>query len=971
MRNVTQLYPPNKNVNIPGNRQFQRINQRATRNQRIYKTNIHNGPPRLYQTPTGHHRIFPTSNPGTPRRPAKITKTTNKNFLTRNATYSNCGTILSNCSVWGINFLTGLLIISIQESAVGKESSKYFFYTSLNEHQQPNIREATILLYRAIFQWVNQKYKSITRQARRNKHTAFFMITTFLLMILPNTQASSLTSLNKNFIYSHQGKGLLNPQIAFSINSYVPCDLLTLTRILPRIEKAHQNLCARKVLTPLHGKTVIDATDRFILLDTATHNLEEGRALCRSINSTPVEARNSEDRDKLTKFMVKNSVTNTFAGVKISQDLNEPIFISDGSLAAKKGFSTVKNLNGYYQANESITWGTIVDNNRVHEDEFFLPYFVYYVNKGIELTAHYERSSKATLHQQVGFAHKARVICKTPKNAAFHEQESLWKSRCLNQHLLIRSIIQNSISHIEQILPSNLGQKETVDHQFLQLNYYNPSNRNKRSNQKLITDTQKAYSQIISDNTPLQVLCQLKETKNHTKNPLTLNTFRVTEFIDQGFPRRDTTPDEEFSNLIDLWIAKLAIFNNKNLTPKSLAKTEDTGTEMLNLIINIQTYINKAYDYISPLLSNENFVNPQKFISLRRYTTLKTLMSQHYGAQIPAKMTHINAAFKYTASSFYAILSLPINPQKSFTDIYQIIPLPTFSDTKKFLPALPAQFAAFSITGPKKYTILSAIEANKCLNNPFCQASKPTYSSEVPSCGINAFYDRDPSCSVLQLDDMEPALTTVQGRTFYSIPPNNTLVLNIICDQVEIRGANKSQQLRLTDIGYFKLSTSCIATNNKIALSPAYRQLWAPIADHPTLSELSKRDANNLTKYVTFGKKIIQTFNPTTIKRKLRNLVIIIASIGSLAFLLPILIYLGFFTCCRDIIFTRFLTFANTRNNTNDVEQQEPFVQRRRPPGRIVQQNQRQYIPMVQPTPPNMPNLQTFQTTQRTHTTQQ
>jgi hypothetical protein len=765
-----------------------------------------------------------------------------------------------------------------------------------------------------IFHLVNSKtWNGVTRHCRKAnnlrtnltipslKPNNFQLIIT--LICFTSTTASPLTSMNNDILFHHKGETLLNPTTIKSVKSYRPCDALIFDNLLDKNVKFHADACNVKIMDDFDSTIVRNSTKNFILLEKKLP-LTMARRTCRDLGTSIVTVKNEKGARLLYHFMSSHNIHRTFAGITNDNDILEPIFDDDSSLAANIYFSKLFDEN----EKKNRSWNEVLQKlDKPHPYYHRHSYYEFRRGANLELNVWWESNNEYEW-KKFGLSRELWTICLRPKTSTDTQMAiNAWNYDCSKRQEYLKTASTLIHRKVQEILPSNIppsNPKKLDNTIFFTNEMYglNPSNNN---HQNLGYENNENFQKILKEDAiPLTQQCNQLLSKYKTgdltdqiernKRGLALTALSVAFSLfafalekglaSQIFSRNNK--HQEFSDPVIPWMIENSNFDRHYESAIKFTSATTNEQKIYATCEKIITYINKLHEHLTEILYSHNYVaKANDYFSNSDYDLFAKEVKAKYGVSIPNNKKKLKTQVIISDNSYMVAFIIPIEVEKFHHDLYELIPLGKFNNDNKFYPKLSAKFIAVSTTGTQTYTILDNEEMTRCDMEPFCVVKNPSHAALSSTCGICSFYGKSQCCDFVQAQNNKPDFKTIENTTYYSINNEQTINLDISCFSTRTRGVGSNNRIQIKGSGHFGLDLGCKATWQDITIRSAETEIFEPLTSDAKLFTDYPNDKIGMLDNIRFDMK-------TLASKKLTE-----------KYLIPILVMVGILAAFMFIIF--------------------------------------------------------------------
>ena len=783
-----------------------------------------------------------------------------------------------------------------------------------------------------------------SKKNQKNQNLVIFiavLLTAFLMALLPTAASHPTDKLKNQFLYERLNTAIVNPSYLYIGRRYISCDLLESKDSLNSLLSAHRKVCSTRIRQPKHS-LIVDSNNDFVLLQEQ-HSVEHAQHLCKLINSSPVEVKTFSDAQKLNKFLGKNNIASTWAGIKFSFRMAEPVFMSDSSLAAYVVYSNVEYTRGTHTNTSNWQFVTHLGS---HQDDGFS--FVYEksntdmaILRAFITPTHSQTTSKTRQYQDVGNVRQLNIVCNKPKN--FENPTPLgWHSACRQKNNQMRIKMKIAFQKIEDIMPSNLPQQPRPFIPFITINDTR-SFRVKRNlaTEQLQQDAQSRWEELIDqEEMPLEKQCIAIQSATTQKRsaifkivstvlsaanlllrlypiisavaslqkptaPTALPMKKATSMIPykkkniQEYPQKDSTfQKKRHYNVIEYLdgLQKHARYidilfkGHQNVTFALLNEQE-----LKRDFDNVLNYVDKTYEKLIKIIYEDDFKpqNPLDFMTPAQFQDIIHDVKRIYGVNLHNNLKLVKTFITNSKNSYIVTTAIPIEEDGTLTDIFRIHKIPAIDTESRYTPKTSIDYMAV-LHQSQHYIPLDSIEATSCAKEGICSALNPTFALDMATCEIaNFFDDAKAECEYQISNNTNPIFYILQNRTYYSTGKPINIKLQCTNKLYHIPGSDKTQQI--SGIGYFELPDTCVAQYKSLTLRPATRTLERMQEKIRPIIKLKAEPFSELTKFI---QNIRTNFKPPHIPSKVWKTYVLPLIITIVTVVIGVLIFLIIFCLC-------------------------------------------------------------------------
>ena len=662
-----------------------------------------------------------------------------------------------------------------------------------------------------------------------------------------STTASSLTSMNNGILFYHRGETFLNPTTIKSIKSYRPCDALIFDDLLSKNVKFHKEACKVKIMNDFDSAFVKNWTNNFILLKEKLP-LPMARRTCRDLGSSLVTVKNENDARLLYNFMSYHNIHRTFAGITNNNDILEPTFDDDSSLAANIYFPTIFDNNN----NKNSSWNEVLEkldnpNPYYHRHS----YYEFRRHANLDLGVWWE-SNNDQQWKQFGLSRNLWTICLRPKSSTEAQMAiSTWINDCSRRQEYLKKTSELIHRKVQEILPSNIppsNPKKLDNTIYFTKSMYgmNPSNSD---NHDLRHENNNNFKQILQqDKIPLTQQCNqllmtykanistqiVRDERGFAMAALSvafsLFAFALEKTLQSTTMFAGYDNNQKVSDPVIPWMIENSNFDRELDNAIKFTSATSNEQKIYSTSEKIISYINGLHEHLTKIAFSHKYIaKANDYFSNGDYDLFAQEVKTKYGVSIPNNKKDLKTQVIVSDNSYMIVFIIPINAKKYHHDLYELIPLGRFNNAQKFYPSLGAKYIAVSTTGTQTYNILDYDEMTRCDAEPFCVVKNPSHAAYTPTCGICSFYGRSECCEFNEAQDIRPDFKTIENATFYSVNDQQPITLDVSCFSTKTRGVGSKNTIEIKGSGYFGLELGCEATWQDIIIRSAETEFFEPI----------------------------------------------------------------------------------------------------------------------------------------------
>ena len=264
--------------------------------------------------------------------------------------------------------------------------------------------------------------------------------------------------------------------------------------------------------------------------------------------------------------------------------------------------------------------------------------------------------------------------------------------------------------------------------------------------------------------------------------------------------------------------------------------TEAMTTQFRTLVNTAEIAVNKLA--ISIMARDIGKVNPVLLtsnelagIATAMFTTEKITLSTDMNQVVPDIFT--------LDGQIYASLQIPIKDTARQFDLFEITPIPTFSDDgNRIEPVQPPDYMAVQKES-EGFIALTDKDARGCLDkrDTMCYTTAPMQPAHLAGCGVAPFLHRKANCTYMETEKKADFYHTGGNLTCFSVTRQTRLRVYCPEDHSQARASNK-QYFTVTGAGCFTFENLC-----HIEAEDGTRLLTSTVAGTPYV----------MPKDITFG----------------------------------------------------------------------------------------------------------------------
>ena len=219
---------------------------------------------------------------------------------------------------------------------------------------------------------------------------------------------------------------------------------------------------------------------------------------------------------------------------------------------------------------------------------------------------------------------------------------------------------------------------------------------------------------------------------------------------------------------------------------------------------------NQALDtFISIVTLARSNIAHESLVTPSFLNNLAVQVRQEHGIEIAAHPKHITAELIRTYHKYYVILEFPIIDVHRTGYLFDIIPMPLFSNDHRYLPTNSPPVVVI-MEKSTTYATLNPHEVALCRKTPFnCRTTNPIVSPAIPACGVPLYFNYNSTCSYHKDDILQPFYYTSGKTTWFSLPKSTQLTVH--CNDATSVTPGGEQTALISGMNSFELQHLCRA----------------------------------------------------------------------------------------------------------------------------------------------------------------
>ena len=535
---------------------------------------------------------------------------------------------------------------------------------------------------------------------------------------------------------------------------------------------------------------------------------EEALSICKSHNSILPEPRTYNELIELNRIMSSHSIIDIPIGIYYNVPNNRFQYMSDNADVITVGlFPYIM----YKEGSNEKTQGPFHKNQKVKDQAVNNLIYAYKHHNILEIAIPpYEK--KIPLVQTPTF-----VICQylpkqeDPKKSILMTIANLHCLQSVPDLTSTNILLQQELSIFTSVLSQTPAEMASRD----------SNNRTKRFAPSLVlpsligsTVTANAITSTVSGAAPLSWFGDLLSKVFGFSTERSMNEMATV--VNQQTTKINTLT----INQNELATAFQALTSQLRKFSEFVTATDYTASYLFNLIDNrfainkLQNTIQFSFLKIADALSAAMTHSTSPYILSEK--ELQTISHSYKGFNIhlseDISQVH-TSAFLYN-NSIYFTFQIPIIEEKLFFHLYQVTPVPIFTNQTSHIPELDAKYIALSVT-ENYYSILNDFEYNNCITSTHCTISDIQRPNDKSAhCVIASYFTDTPMCPLVNYT-LENSFFKIYGnQLIYST--NSTLPIHLRCPQRNAVTFNPIV-VNLSGMGKAQIADGCSVTlqNNK------------------------------------------------------------------------------------------------------------------------------------------------------------
>ena len=825
--------------------------------------------------------------------------------------------------ILGVDWRTSKIQLHMVETGITYRKSP-ITEIEIPDRKLPGIVDTTKLLWITIFNamtslWGRPPFRGT------NLTIGHIMGALIIAMMINSASASAQDKLTDNFLYEKKATAIMNPNYLYIGKRYLMCDIIKARESLDKLLTAHSKICDTTFHRESHPLTQ-DVTEDFYLFK-GRYNSEEAQILCAEIDSSPVEIRSMQSAMALNAFMGSHNIQLSWAGIRYERLLHEPVFMSDGKLAAgQKAVSQTVDLFTKHNTSVTVTWDEAIP----HRWEHYTYAYEWGANQHVRVRQFFQ-GNKVELYAStrsnvpLGVVRKLPVVCNTPKTFVNNEPIG-WRNNCKLRHQMLKERHAIAMNQMEQILPENIPKAPKPFVPFIQYPQVNDqetevtANVSRAMTVNLLTDANTLWGNILkNDEKPLGSQCieyqdiLLTRERRWPVMKIVKTVFSAASFFTQIFPVLSSLVrppiqkmiDEHYSTTVPPPKTKSGVLTPADIIPvlsdiqnhadhvSVLFQSQQNASFTLSVEQQIQHDFRNVIDYISDvhgkfirLVYDQQFrpSNSLDFITQEEFHNILNYVKRKYGVNLNNDMSLLNTFTASTQASYWISTGIALEEFNTKADVFNIHKMPTISNTTKYTPISTIEHIAI-MHDTRSYIPLTSFEAMTCIKDRICASMSPVFSLDMAPCEAGGFFENyNPHCEFTASSDLAPTFYVLENRTFYSTGEPITIEIQCINPAMQLPGSDTS--MRIINKGEFQIPPTCLAKFNSTTIRPATRALEVMQFKTKPIIRLTAKPFKEIREFLD---NIKTTFKPTLMPMTLWKryvLPLIIALVGIIGGLL-------------------------------------------------------------------------------------
>ena len=791
----------------------------------------------------------------------------------------------------------------------------------------------------------NSSHPSFKTSFFRRKLSAFlpyfsfitiFAFLTILLSLLP--QAKAIDNLQPDINGHYLRNQFLYQPLTHPIQ--INSDLLHFTRTidtsliftaldsLQKLQASFGRVCGTTASdfefnTPTENKGLVRSTSGDFLILHGAHTYSEAKFACHSLGADIAFTPHNHTQDELFRLMTSQRFTRIWAGIEAEPTNNEFVYPTGRNI-----FDPPSPYYRFHKANDLTKmcpggpeWD---DNILYYTSKTFRYTFVYHASDNKLLLCAKPLTSDTQSDTRVADEFKHHVICmrKTTNIDEFGVNQ-FRKELCATHSINM----QNTVNRLKQTIPNPYpvysSHKITEDN--LSLESYHPllfspnnireyrSTRYKRALPLLIFKGMVGTASIITS--IIEAIIALKKLPQNDKRRA------IAQSLVDEIPALPS-------------LKNLTLFtSNAAIAEQLLDKTDALRTvvvlswlqaEMIATFDSLALTITNTHDFIINIITNNQRgshfpgITQDDLKSAAKQLQLKT------GLTLSTDLNSVSVSTTFAIDNTRVIVfSVPLIHQDDLATIFQVIPVPIFTNATTFMPNTNVKYIAAFIHHDT-FTILSEREVTHCLDSPLCTAASPVYGKKSNVCGGSTFfYSSTATCSLKDLAHENSFIYNSQNITFFKVTNHTEIFVNCRDSSVARPGVDK--KFTFSGFGAISIEPTCslqIGDTVVIPIQQVNPYMLSPSSNSYTIHHLFPNSAKGKSSVSTVTE--IQAYS----NAKQTNLTLIYIIVGFVLVVLASVITLAIiYTYClysKGKLLFKFVPNLDTLPNLNTFRVQSP-----------------------------------------------
>ena len=698
------------------------------------------------------------------------------------------------------------------------------------------------------------------------KHGVAIIVTMGVINLVRTSEVREPeTFLKDGIIYDFKGQALVNAPVVSIGSSYLPCDVMLFQKALKDKANLHKELCKREIKEEYTNSNIVEkVTESYILLkDEYTYT--EAERMCESLGTNMVTVMNDEQKKELASLLLDSGINRTYAGIKFDPYIEEPIFSSTRSTAANTVFEKVY----YTYMRDLYSWKDILHYLNKYRSQQGTTFHYKLQTPSLALIMAHDRRGELA---EVGKTRLLRTICDKPTlkkkslEVTKHWQEACrakterMEAKIAELDLRIDNILPSKQIHEVKILPERIKFNDIPSLFENDLGSYLPDFGNMTMEKMMTTNEMSTMEkcELVLDGLKRKFKTQPSERESRAvliktdEGNITMSN-NTTEEDDHSREKRGILDMIPVVYSVMAFVKKTALLIEKYLGPElevdsrigtggsgiipfllhtdydeSLSMSIQYSTalnaemQLENEFNHLQKYNDMATKKLASVIHDQNYKPPAvDLMSEETYEELKKKFRVQFGATLPNDMKFMSADISMQDESYYVEFQIPLEPNHHRSNIYELIPLGMFNEGKRYLPEIKGKYVAMTSMYEERYTYLNEEELQQCMQREFCTSRNPTLEDIKEHCGL-CNINSDNCCDLMEAaDSPSPAFITIEGKSFFSINPDEPIEAEFKCRNRERHSIQNNEKELIHGNGYFRTQIGCIAEIDKITINPA------------------------------------------------------------------------------------------------------------------------------------------------------